>query len=178
MMPTITLPIDLAMSFRGDISTYSLYREQTFHVGLVLIPTTSLTVLSTLQRPYNEEHADTIKSMYSNQLDVRSTHPIECVVPLDSKSLIVNWLQNQDQGKLSKLNTADLLILDIPEVQFPIVKGQHRYEAYRLLLNEGGVLPNDAPHPECLAVRLFYPGAYLTYNICLMLMIVDRSRRP
>jgi hypothetical protein len=30
-------------------------------------------------------------------------------------------------------------------------------------LKEDGVLPEDAPHPECLGVRLFYSGACICH---------------
>jgi hypothetical protein len=157
-----TLPTYLAMSqsLQGNISTYALYREQHFFAGLFLIPITSLIILPTLQQPYNEAHARTCKAMYSTQVDVRGTDPLECVIPLASKDLVVNWLKNQDLEKLSNLKPADLLVLDLPEVKFIILKGQHRYEAYHLALEEEGLLPKDAPHPECLGVRLFYSGVY------------------
>lgn|ERR1700761_517335 len=154
-----TYSTDPAMSsLEGNICTYALHREQHFYAGLFLIPITSLTLLPTLQRPFDEAHANALKPMYAAQVDVRSTNPLECVVSLADKDLVDSWLQNQDPGKLGKLKPADLLVLDIPGVKFPIVKGQHRYEAYRLILKEEGVLPADAPHPECLGVRLFYSG--------------------
>lgn len=147
------------MSIPGNISIYGLHREQKFYIGLFLIPVTSLTVLSAIQRPYTKAHAEACKSLYSNQVDMRTIKPLECIVPLDSKDSVNKWLQEQDSEGFHKLMPADLLVLSVPDVKFPIVKGQHRYEAYNLCLKEEGILPKDAPHPECLGIRLFHSGA-------------------
>lgn len=147
------------------LCAYAVHREQEYYIGLVFIPVTSLTILRTLQRPLNESHAQACRAMYANQVDMRSTSPLECVVPLESKNLVTNWVKQQDAARLHKLKPEDLPVLDISGVLFPIVKGQHRYEGYCLAFKDG-LIPKDAPHPNCLAVRLFHSGVcvyYLTF---------------
>jgi hypothetical protein len=163
MALTYTLPADLTMSLDQSLSAYALHREQVLYAGFFLIPITSLTIHPSLQRPADDSHIEACKLMYANNVDVRSMNPLECIVPLASENLVVDWVQQQDQEKLSKLKTADLLVMDIPGIQFPIIKGQHRFRAYSLVLEEDGVLPKDAPHPECLSVRLFYSGVCICY---------------
>jgi hypothetical protein len=154
-----------------DILSYSLYREQTFFAGVFLIPASSLVILPGLQRLYDEDHAKNCMEMYAADVDVRSGNPLECVIPLEAKDTVSAWLAKQDPTKLGKFQPTDLLVLDVPQISFPIIKGQHRYKAYCLALAAEGVLPQGAPHPECLAVRLFYSGAFFCHAALIYALI-------
>lgn len=145
------------MSREVNLCDYILQRDEEFYIGQFLIPVTSLKIVPALQRPYDELHTTHLKPMYTSGFDIRSTKPLECVVPLESKDQLVDWVKGQDHSKFSKHKPADMLRLDLPEITFPIIKGQHRYWAYYDALDKGR-LPKDAPNLDCLCVRLYHLG--------------------
>lgn len=144
------------MSTEGNICDYIIHRDKNFYIGSFLIPLTSLCIIPELQRPYDEAQARKLQGMYTNRVDMRSIDPLECVV-MENRDQFDNWFKDQDHTKLSMLQAADMLKLDLPGIAFPIIKGQHRYKAY-LLAQEENLLLEDVPHPDCLVVRLYHLG--------------------
>ena len=139
------------------ICEYIAYREQEFLIGLFLIPISSLHITPQLQRPFDKTHSDDLKQFYNLGSDGRSGDPLDCVVSNADKERFALWLEQQDKSKLVKLKPADLLVIDLSDISFSIIQGQHRLRAYSSVMAEGD-LPADAPHPECLCVKLYYLG--------------------
>ena len=140
-----------------NIVQYSEQRKKQYYIGQVLIATTALHIDTTLQHPFDKAHAVNIMPMYSNDVDMRSADPLECVVLLNDKEKVDQWLKEQDMNKLSQTQPEDMLVLSIPDCSFLIIKGQHRYKAYCQVLEEDG-LPKVAPHPGYLPVNLYHSG--------------------
>lgn len=145
------------MPLEASLTDYILHRDKNFFIGMFLIPVTSLKIDPTLQRPLDEEHLGNIESMYIDGADPRVEKALECIVPQESKNQVADWVEKQDPAKFRMLTPADLLRLDLPELTFPILKGQHRYQVYCSAL-EQGLIPQDVLHLDCLCVRLFYLG--------------------
>lgn len=145
------------MPIHTSIGHYKLQRERDFFVGSFCIPVTSLVIIPSLQRPFDEDHMKKIGPMYtSDGIDNRVPQILECVVLQDHKEQVEEWVKNHPPGPAG-LNTADFERLELPEVTFPIIKGQHRYKAYQNAL-ELNLIPDDAPHRDCLCVKLYYEG--------------------
>src|SRR5258708_32579386 len=140
-----------------SISQYSNEHRKKYYIGRVLIPTTSLRVEVTIQRPFDDAHASSIKPMYANDIDTRSIDPLECVVPLEFKDKLDQWVAEQDSSLLSKTQPEDILVLSIPNCSFLIIKGQHRYRAYCQVMEENN-LPKNALHPGHMSVELYHSG--------------------
>ncbi|KAH9012917.1 hypothetical protein EDB85DRAFT_2158623 [Lactarius pseudohatsudake] len=138
-----------------DSSHYSALRDKKFYIGNVLISTESLKVDLSLQRPLDPEHAKELMPMYSNEVDFRTHNPLDCVVDIGDKDKVDQWVKEQDPSKLSTSFLKDMLVLDLSNTSYLIVKGQHRYEAYCQVMKEDN-LPQDSPHPGCLAVKLYH----------------------
>lgn len=145
-------------SLEASLSAYGLQRVQHYYIGTVLIPIPSLQIVPALQRPFDPDHADSIKHMYA-AVDNRGVDPLECIVPLDKREQVESWVKEQEAHKLTLSTPADLLRIGISDCSFPIIKGLHRYKAY-CMAKELGKLPKDAPHLDCLAVKLFYSGVF------------------
>ena len=144
-------------SLESSISQYSNERRQKYYIGRVLIPTTLLRVDATIQRPFDQAHASSIKPMYATDIDTRSVDPLECVVPLAFKDKLDQWIAEQDPSLLSKTQPEDMLVLSIHDCYFLIIKGQHRYKAYCQVMEENN-LPVSAPHPGHMSVELYHSG--------------------
>ncbi len=141
----------------SDLHNYSALRHKNFYIGMLLIPTACLKVDHTFQRPIDHEHAEDIKPMYSNDMDTRNEDPLECIVHSSDEEKFKQWLDNQDSSLLAQTQPEHMLVLNLSDTLFPIVKGQHCYEAYCQVMKEDK-LPKDAPHPGHLAVKLYYSG--------------------
>ncbi|KAH9009307.1 hypothetical protein EDB85DRAFT_2162883 [Lactarius pseudohatsudake] len=111
-----------------DSSHYSALRDKQFYIGNVLISTESLKVDLSLQRPLDPEHAN-------DKVD--------------------QWIKEQDLKKLTTSFLEDMLVLDLSDTSYVIVKGQHHYTAYCQVMKEDN-LPQNIPHPGCLAVKLYH----------------------
>ncbi|KAI9431151.1 hypothetical protein H4582DRAFT_2085411 [Lactarius indigo] len=148
--PSDTTPLPLS-----DVNHYSVFRDHQFYIGRVLISTKSLKVDHAIQRSLDFKHAEDIMPMYSNDIDSRAYDLLDCIVPLDVKDKVDLWVKEQDPVRLSASLIENMLLLDLPNTSFPIVKGQHRYNAYCKVMEENK-LPEGAPHPGYLAVKLYH----------------------
>ncbi|KAH9023023.1 hypothetical protein EDB83DRAFT_2527341 [Lactarius deliciosus] len=153
--PSTAPPAPSSSALLIDSSYYSTLRDQKFYIGHVLIPTESLKVDPSLQRPLDPDHAKDIMPMYSNDVDLRTHDPLECIVDIGDKDKVEQWIKEQDQSKLTTSLLEDMLVLDLSDTSYIIVKGQHRYRAYCQVMEEAK-LPQDFPHPGCLAVNLYH----------------------
>ena len=152
---------------------YAHKRQKQLYIGRLLIPVTSLCVDPSFQRPYNDAHAHTLLSMYNCDVDQRSLSPLDCVVPLEHKQKVEDWVASLDAGQLTSFNLKEPVLLTLPGCKFPIVKGQHRYRAYCLAMEEDK-LPKDALHPGHLYVDLYYLGAsYRLHTLSLTHKCLD-----
>ena len=68
--------------------------------------------------------------MYNGNIDSRSNAPLKCMVPLQDRDEVVQWVMEQDSQKLSDTHLGDMLMLSIPGCSFLILKGQHCHRAY------------------------------------------------
>ncbi|KAH8976743.1 hypothetical protein EDB86DRAFT_3110825 [Lactarius hatsudake] len=93
--------------------------------------------------------------MYSNDVDLRTHDPLECIVDIGDKDKVEQWIKEQDQSKLTTSLLEDMLVLDLSDTFYIIVKGQHRYRAYCQVMEEAK-LPQGFLHPGCLAVNLYH----------------------
>jgi hypothetical protein len=147
----------MSLELETGLGSYALQREHSLFIGTFLIPISALSIIPALQRECDEVWAKTLETMYSDGADVRRDEPLECVVPLDQKEVMEGWLKGQDALKFNQPHIGDLLLIQLPNLSFPVVKGQHRLKAYCKVREEDG-LPKDAPHADCLCVKLYYSG--------------------
>lgn len=151
-------PFNHSMSVEPNITVYASKRDKELYIGKLLIPTTSLSIDPSFQRPYSREHAERILPLWdTGDVDHRSTSSLDCVVPIEQQEQVMNWVASQDPEKIKAFNPNSPLVFDLPNCSFPIVKGQHRYKAYCIAIEKHRI-PEDAPYPGHLCVDLYYSG--------------------
>ncbi|KAH9025411.1 hypothetical protein EDB84DRAFT_1564060 [Lactarius hengduanensis] len=76
-----------------------------------------------LQRPLDPQHAKDIMPMYSSDTDLRTHDPLDCVVDIGDKDKVDQWVKEQDPKKLTTSFLEDMLVLDLSDTSYVIVKG-------------------------------------------------------